>query len=823
MGNQIPTTRKQVDSGSNDAATWATACMQGWRSDMEDAHVSLPRLPAPPPADDDDEGVPAIPGAPLASSSSASSASSSSSDGGTLFCRSPLAFFGVFDGHGGAVVPRFVAEELPRELARELAPRARAAFVAAKRAEAAAGARARLFVRQKRASAEAAAAVRDDVAVPEFVARALRNAFVETDWRALDAIPSDAVASGTTAVAALVLAAERPKLVNAPLPPSFPLQKEEEEHGQDVQDDDEQDKEQEKQDDEEQQREDEKQQKHQKKHHFKKQHQKPDKQKHDKQQPPALAFNNSKRGGAWGLLWVANSGDSRAVLCRAGAAVAMSEDHKPGRADELRRIRAAGHSVAGGRVDGSINLSRSLGDWRFKSTGVRPERCAVSSVPDVRRRTLARDDEFLVLACDGVWDRMTSQQLCTFVRLRLLPRAHWGPADLAADQGLNPAPYDPYAELPELASLSSRSHGHKHGNAHEHSHEHKHEHRHKHGNHHRHDDKSGIGDSGETTEEGLISSPPPSPPLLEGDCDPDDIICGEYTEEGEEKEFRSAGAYADADDGEEEDDEDLEEKRRAFEERSEPRDEWERYRLWPGDPGVCESVEELLATVARHVCHNCLSADNGASLYGTDNMTVTIVLFRHSALGRAVRKRYLRARRARRATVAAASSTSSSALSAPAGATASTEGTAPAAAAAAADWESLSCQSDSSAASRSAEPDEGGGVTASGGCVPISVSASATATATSAISVSPVPVPVLPSQPASAASSPMSLGDTAAQRAALRRRLARHPRTRLRVHIDAGAPLTDAEKLVYTCADDFSGDECFAEMPPESPSSARKS
>ena len=88
---------------------------------------------------------------------------------------------------------------------------------------------------------------------------------------------------------------------------------------------------------------------------------------------------------------------------------------------------------------------------------------------------------------------------------------------------------------------------------------------------------------------------------------------------------------------EEEDDEDLEEKRRAFEERSEPRDEWERYRLWPGDPGVCESVEELLATVARHVCHNCLSADNGASLYGTDNMTVTIVLFRHSALGRAVR------------------------------------------------------------------------------------------------------------------------------------------------------------------------------------------
>ena len=43
-----------------------------------------------------------------------------------------------------------------------------------------------------------------------------------------------------------------------------------------------------------------------------------------------------------GQLWVANVGDSRAVLCRAGDAMALSTDHKADRADEVDRIRKAG-------------------------------------------------------------------------------------------------------------------------------------------------------------------------------------------------------------------------------------------------------------------------------------------------------------------------------------------------------------------------------------------------------------------------------------------------------------------------------------------------
>ena len=66
-------------------------------------------------------------------------------------------------------------------------------------------------------------------------------------------------------------------------------------------------------------------------------------------------------------LYVANAGDSRAVLCRAGRAVDMSFDHKPEDSPERRRIvKAGGRVTFEGRVNGGLNLSRALGEhgWR---------------------------------------------------------------------------------------------------------------------------------------------------------------------------------------------------------------------------------------------------------------------------------------------------------------------------------------------------------------------------------------------------------------------------------------------------------------------------
>lgn len=118
---------------------------------------------------------------------------------------------------------------------------------------------------------------------------------------------------------------------------------------------------------------------------------------------------------------VANAGDSRAVLCRrpggAGAprtAVALTTDHKPASPSEAARIRAAGGFVSsiGGvtRVNGNLSLSRAIGDLQYKGDASRGRaHQVVTAEPDVRTSPLQPGDEFLLLACDGVWDVVDRQ------------------------------------------------------------------------------------------------------------------------------------------------------------------------------------------------------------------------------------------------------------------------------------------------------------------------------------------------------------------------------------------------------------------------------
>ena len=65
-------------------------------------------------------------------------------------------------------------------------------------------------------------------------------------------------------------------------------------------------------------------------------------------------------------LIVANAGDSRCVLARQGKAIPLSFDHKPDKKEEKERIEKAGSVIQEGRVDGNLNLSRSLGDLKYK-------------------------------------------------------------------------------------------------------------------------------------------------------------------------------------------------------------------------------------------------------------------------------------------------------------------------------------------------------------------------------------------------------------------------------------------------------------------------
>ncbi|KAJ1533888.1 Protein phosphatase 2C 2 [Nowakowskiella sp. JEL0078] len=120
-------------------------------------------------------------------------------------------------------------------------------------------------------------------------------------------------------------------------------------------------------------------------------------------------------------IFVANAGDSRAVLSGNGTAVPLSDDHKPMNPLESQRIVAAGGFVEFGRVNGNLALSRALGDFDFKQNqSMSAENQIVTADPDISERKLEKTDEFLIIACDGIWDCMTSQQVIDYVRERIV-------------------------------------------------------------------------------------------------------------------------------------------------------------------------------------------------------------------------------------------------------------------------------------------------------------------------------------------------------------------------------------------------------------------
>jgi len=112
--------------------------------------------------------------------------------------------------------------------------------------------------------------------------------------------------------------------------------------------------------------------------------------------------------GSRRVLYTANAGDARAVLCRAGKAVRLSYDHKGSDKQEAKRITDAGGFVMSGRVNGVLAVTRSLGDSSMKEF--------VVGAPYTTETELCDDDEFLVLACDGLWDVANDQSVIDLVR-----------------------------------------------------------------------------------------------------------------------------------------------------------------------------------------------------------------------------------------------------------------------------------------------------------------------------------------------------------------------------------------------------------------------
>lgn len=148
---------------------------------------------------------------------------------------------------------------------------------------------------------------------------------------------------------------------------------------------------------------------------------------------------------------VANVGDSRAVLCRNGESIDLSTEHRvcgrgPAVHTEIARVKSAGGWIDEGRVCGILAVSRAFGDSNFKDEGLKRLMSQgvedgywdddfassiaftanpITAEPDVFEITLLPgQDEFLIVATDGLWDVMSSQEAVKVARSDFLRGRH---------------------------------------------------------------------------------------------------------------------------------------------------------------------------------------------------------------------------------------------------------------------------------------------------------------------------------------------------------------------------------------------------------------
>lgn len=113
-------------------------------------------------------------------------------------------------------------------------------------------------------------------------------------------------------------------------------------------------------------------------------------------------------------LLIAQTGDSRAVICHAGKPVCITVDHSPNDEAETDRIEKSGGWIDWDTklipyVNGTLSMTRSFGNYLLRSVGV-------THVPYVRHIKLdLQNDQFLVLCTDGVSDWMTDEEIVSIV------------------------------------------------------------------------------------------------------------------------------------------------------------------------------------------------------------------------------------------------------------------------------------------------------------------------------------------------------------------------------------------------------------------------
>ena len=97
----------------------------------------------------------------------------------------------------------------------------------------------------------------------------------------------------------------------------------------------------------------------------------------------------------------------------------LSFDHKPENQVEIDRIYKAGSTITEGRVDGNLNLTRALGDLKYKTKDLPPEEHPITANPDVYEYDMPEDLDFVLMGCDGIWERKSNEEMVEWVYSKL--------------------------------------------------------------------------------------------------------------------------------------------------------------------------------------------------------------------------------------------------------------------------------------------------------------------------------------------------------------------------------------------------------------------
>ncbi|PRP83558.1 protein phosphatase 2C-like protein [Planoprotostelium fungivorum] len=124
-----------------------------------------------------------------------------------------------------------------------------------------------------------------------------------------------------------------------------------------------------------------------------------------------------------GILWVANVGDSAAILCQRGNSVKLTTQHTPKVDSEKSRIEKVGGIITNtSRLRHpvwhpvSLAVSRSFGDFIFKHEKYTSGKASgLIAEPDIVSMPLTTDDFFLLMASDGFWDVVTDTEACRYI------------------------------------------------------------------------------------------------------------------------------------------------------------------------------------------------------------------------------------------------------------------------------------------------------------------------------------------------------------------------------------------------------------------------